>query len=222
MDRQSSSRMATFARVSAYLAAQPGETEGEQQLAANLEAVRERLAAQDQEYRVGELETLTFGRMRRELRSSIERGELRIITRSAQRAAETRPDFAERYRRPRTDRAQDFATAASDIVVAAREDAAVLGAYGLPTGIVDSLEQRLAEWRAMGTQVEDFRRRRMTAQRAIKATVREGMRLVRQLDAIRSFRYREDPATLATWRAAIAVVAPASPKPAKEDEAPAA
>ncbi len=96
----------------------------------------------------------------------------------------------------------------------------LLTRYGMPEGFLDQLNSALDRYEQALNQKHAGRAAHVGARAELDAVTAEIMLIVRQLDALNRFRFRNDAESLAGWKSATDVAWPAPP--VEEVEKPAA
>jgi hypothetical protein len=97
----------------------------------------------------------------------------------------------------------------------------LLTQYGMPEGFLDELNAALDRYEQALNQQHAGRAAHVGARAELEAVTSEIMLIVRQLDALNRFHFRNDAESLAAWKSARDVAWPAQP-PVEEDKKPAA
>ena len=150
--------------------------------------------------------------------------DLKAIARTARVIDRQEPGFATAYRL--TDNSQrEILHTATAILAKLKEPgaAAKFVAYAMPENFVADLESDLAAAGALGGEQNDDHLGGTGDTARVRALVREGRELLESLDASVRNRFRDDPETLAEWRAAARIhrrKRTATPPPAPAPPAP--
>ena len=150
--------------------------------------------------------------------------DLKAIARTARVIDRQEPGFATAYRL--TDNSQrEILHTATAILAKLKEPgtAAKFVAYAMPESFVADLESDLAAAGALGGEQNDDHLGGTGDTARVRALVREGRELLESLDASVRNRFRDDPETLAEWRAAARIhrrKRTATPPPAPAPPAP--
>jgi len=190
-------------RVLVFCRERPATEAAEQAAIASL---TERLAHAENDVHDGKGRTLAVKAAvteRRALRRRIH-AQIRLLTAIARTAGEESigTPIVIAFPQPRVGQV-DFLTGARLAVATAREREELLARYGLPAGHLDALSANLGVFASLLDQRDQATLDRRAAHRDLGRTVRELGVVLRQLDAIMTYRYREQPAQLAAWASAI-------------------
>lgn len=121
----------------------------------------------------------------------------------AREAAREEPDLAASFVRPRGSGSfQAFLTRGRVAVTAAAAHRELLQRYGMPESLPDELGRQLDQFEVVLNERHGARAAHVGANADLEAVTAEVMGLVRQLDALIRFRFRNDPEALGAWRSA--------------------
>jgi hypothetical protein len=153
-------------------------------------------------------------------------GTLGLLSGLAESAAKEEPELAVGFGRPRTKFShQVFLTRARVAAANATAHRDLLIRYGMPETFLDQLGAGLDQFEQALNEKHNGRAAHVGARAELEAVTSEIMLLVRQLDALNRFRFRNDAESLAAWKSARDVAWPAVEKelpPVGKTEKPAA
>ncbi len=188
------------ARVNEFLIAFPDPNPGFQQAAQGLAerlARAEALASQQQKGKVSR--RVTSGQ-RKALLRGLRTRVLRLLEGVARAAFKDEPDIIRRFRVPVHNGAQlDFLTAARAVLAEAEAAREVLLQHGLPATLLSELSAGLEAYDALVMEANAGVRASVGASADLEAVTAEIAAVVRHLDALNRYRYRDNPEQLAAW-----------------------
>ena len=153
------------------------------------------------------------------VRTRLRREALRHIQRIGIAAAKELPELRGQVRMPRQPSDREFRAAAGNIAAVVTRHRDLLDRYGLIERIPAELEQGLAEFDRITTEIASARMTHTGARLELAGLGSELIAMVRQLDGMMLYRFREAPSLEGAWASARNVAWPLNrPKP----EAPAA
>src|SRR5215471_9850750 len=137
---------------------------------------------------------------------------LGAIRRTAYAIALDSPGFERRFRLPAGNGAPRLLAAARSIQDAARESVAEYVAHGLPPAFLDDLAARVDGFEHAIRESRQSRFARRSARSGLKASLADGFRAVRRLDAVVPNVLHADSKALAEWKRARHVARGTRPK----------
>jgi hypothetical protein len=150
-------------------------------------------------------------------------GLLRVLTALAASASKEEPELARGIMRPRKDASnQTFVTMARVAVTTAVQYRDLLVRYGMPSALPEDLGALLDSFDAATIQKHIGDTGHVGARAELIAVASDLMGVVRQLDALNRFQFKDSPEQLAAWKTARDVYWPESGPAAVKKEAPAA
>jgi hypothetical protein len=167
------------------------------QLATSISILRQHAATQSSSTRVSREGTRLKAVALRELQEDLE-----AIYRTARAIALNRPGFDEKFRLPKSKSAQRWLAAARAIAAEAEPSKQDFIRLGLPANFLEELQERIAEVDEIISRRGQATGESVAAGAAIDKAIEDGMKIVRELDAIVRNIFRDDPATLAEWASA--------------------
>jgi len=169
-----------------------------------LEALLERVKVLMVQQVNGKTAVTAAVRLRNEIVERIKAEPLRHLARIAKAAAAKQPGVDQHFRLPRTGISrQAFLNLARNMAAEAENHLALFQEYGMTPESLQGLRTSLAEYDA-AQQAGDAGHRAHTGARAdLEAVTRQIVQLVRDLDAMQRYRYRNEPEQLASWVSAM-------------------
>jgi hypothetical protein len=145
------------------------------------------------------------------------RGELvqtvAVLSGIARSIARQEPDLAPGIPMPgRRDSDKAFLGRSRDALAAATAKKDVFLKYGMPETLVEDLGALIQRYEAVVSDKHAGQAAHIGARAELRAVAAELVSLMHQLDAINTFRFRNDPQALEAWRAARKVAWPAGSK----------
>jgi hypothetical protein len=204
MERAETFTLEMFIRSHGFVAARPtvfpatsraGEINA--QLATVIAKLRQHAATQSSSTRSSREETKL-----KSTRLDALQEDLEAIYRTARAIALNRPGFDEKFRLPKNKGSQSWLAAARAIADEAEPSKEDFIRLGLPANFLEDLRSDITEIEEIIHRQGQASGEGVAASAAIDEAIEEGMKLVRELDAIIRNVYRDDPATLAEWTSA--------------------
>jgi hypothetical protein len=181
----------------------PSEIEGHTATALELNRAVDRMDEQVGVFEQGHRDAAAATEERDRLIDLIFAEYLRPIAAISRGNAELDPATARRFRAPARDAAQgEFLGAARSVAALAEEQKAVFVRDGMPASFVADLTQALDDYEAAATKGNNARQLHVGARAELGTLARQVMQLLRRLDGINRYRYRNDPHLYAQWQAA--------------------
>ena len=129
--------------------------------------------------------------------------QLKFLSLVARGRAAENPELPRIFALPRlTLKQEEYLPAAEAMVAEAEKYQALFSEDGLSPRILEELRQALAAYREAAAGKLQGVSRHIGARSQLKASAREALELVRRLDGINQYRFRDDPELLAAWLAA--------------------
>lgn len=167
----------------------------------------------------GETRRKASVRHKGEIRDRLRRQALRHIQRIGAAAAKELPELASLLRIPRQPSEREFRATAGNIAAVVAANRELLDRYGLVDTIPEELERGLAEFDRITAESNAGRMTHTGARMELADLALDLIAMVRQLDGMMLYRFREEPMLQGGWASARNVAWPLHrPKP----EAPAA
>ena len=158
--------------------------------------------------RSGVLQVRAATARKEELRQTVERTLLPHVARVAQRASREIPELAQTFVfNPGTRTYLAFRTAARGMAAEAETHKELLVKYGLAETVFENLLQALDQFDAAVESGQQGRQMHVGASAEISAVADEVVEIVRVLDGLNRYRFRNDPKLLAAWDSASNVLA---------------
>jgi hypothetical protein len=158
--------------------------------------------------RSGVLQVRAATARKEELRRTVERTLLPHVARVAQRASREIPELAQTFVfNPGTRTYLAFRTAARGMAAEAETHKELLVKYGLAETVFENLIQALDQFDAAVESGKQGRQLHVGASAEISAVADEVVEIVRVLDGLNRYRFRNDPKLLAAWDSASNVLA---------------
>ncbi len=190
-------------RVYEFLIAFPDPNPGFQQATVALGERLVRAVALANQQRKGKVSRRVTSGQRKALLRQLRTAELRTLEGVARAAFKDEPDIIRRFRVPAHNAAQlDFLTDARAVLAEAEAVKEVLLRYGLPETLLAELDAGLEEYDLLVTEANAGWRAHVGASADLEAVADEIMTIVRHLDALNRYRYRDNPEQLAAWLSA--------------------
>ena len=203
-------------RALEFMQAHAFDTAQEQQVVGQLEALTTEARETQVQVQAGEAAARAAVRERQELLGRIARELLRPIARVAAAARKEVPELAKLPPVPKVNgNLQDYRGAAQAIAEQAIAQREVLVQHGLATTLPDDLTAALARLDELSLQVHAGRRAHVGGREKLADIGRRILAVVRQLDGMNLYRFRNDPELRAAWRSAKRVSWPAPPEKAE-------
>jgi hypothetical protein len=114
----------------------------------------------------------------------------------------TSPGLKEKFRMPLAFPAQDLLKAARSFLANATPLKAAFIREGLPADFLEQLSQAISDFESAIHLTHRTRGAKISAHTAQDEAIKEGMRIVRQVDVVMRNKFRGDPAVLAEWASA--------------------
>lgn len=202
MDALIKAKLQVGDRVVAFHQDHPPMNAGMQAAVTNLEAALAEARRLDQLYRSGKATAGASVVTKADLRVTIRDG-ISLLVGLAESARAIRKDIRITLRQPylKAD-AEKFVNDSREALVVARGVEDVLTGFGLPEGLLDAIDAALTQLTARAKEKELGRNMQVGATVGIDRATAEVMRLLRQLDRLNRFRYKNDPEALTAWRRA--------------------
>lgn len=128
---------------------------------------------------------------------------LALLARLARQAAREEPELSAGITRPdQSASKQSFLVRGRVAASTAAKHKDVLLRYGMPDTLPDDLGRMLDEFETALNEKHAGQSAHIGAHADLDAVTEELMQLVRQLDALNRFRFRDDPEALGAWRSA--------------------
>jgi hypothetical protein len=204
MDRSETFTLEMFLRSHSFVAARPtvfpaisrgGELDA--QLVTVISTLRQHAATQSSSTRTSREGTRQKAVTLEELQQDLE-----AIQRTARAIALNSPGFDEKFRLPKNKGSQSWLAAARAIAEEAEPDKQDFIRLGLPANFLEDLNEEIAEVDEIINRQGQATGEGVAASAAIDKAIEDGMKIVRELDAIVRNIFRDDPATLAEWTSA--------------------
>lgn len=187
-----------------------GYIEAVKQLGEQLDRVRE-LTTQSE---AGDLAEAASIARKKAMRRIIENDHLAHIVRIARSVTPADPELKKRFRMPdKGISLQAFLPAARAMAAEATEKKPLLIGEGLPESFLDDLNTALDAYADAVNQKDIGRASHVGARAELKALTQEMGQLVKRLDSINRYRFREDQELLAAWKSVKDMSWPATEKP---------
>jgi len=185
----------------------------------------ERATGAIERQRSGVLQVRAATARKEELRRTVERTLLPHVARVAQRASREIPELAQTFVfKPGTRTYLAFRTAARGMAAEAETHKELLVKYGLAETVFENLLQALDQFDAAVESGKQGRQMHVGASAEISAVAEEVVEIVRVLDGLNRYRFRNDAKLLAAWDSASNVLATpksGAPKPGSDGTPPA-
>ena len=202
MDALIKAKLQVGDRVVAFHLDHPPMNDGMKAAVINLEAALAEARRLDQQYRSGKVTEGISVITKADLRVTIRDG-ISLLVGLAEIATAVRPDVRITLRQPylKAD-AEKFVNDSREALVTARGVEDLLTGFGLPEGLLEALDAALTQLTARAKEKELGRNLQVGATAKLDRVTAEVMRLLRQLDRLNRFRYKNDPEALTAWRRA--------------------
>jgi hypothetical protein len=224
MNKKDGRRLDMGASSLEFSEASPDPSPGAVIAVAALKSGLERAGEAVERQRSGVLQVRAATARKEELRRTVERTLLPHVARVAQRASREIPELAQRFVfNPGTRTYLAFRTAARGMAAEAETHKELLVKYGLAETVFENLLQALDQFDAAVESGKQGRQMHVGARAEISAVADEVVEIVRVLDGLNRYRFRNDPKLLAAWDSASNVLATpknGASKPGTEDAPP--
>jgi len=159
--------------------------------------------------RTGQLGARSANARRNKIRFGALMTLLRLLVRVAEVAAKELPELAGRIKLPPQDGShQAFLAAATMMVAEAASHRELLVKHGLAESLLDDLDRALAEYEAAANGALGAARARVTARLELKRVATEMVEIIKILDALNRYRFRDEEQLLGAWLSASNVLGP--------------
>ncbi len=203
-------------RALEFMQAHAFDTAQEQQVVDQLKALTAEGRETQVQVQAGEASARAAVRERQELVGRIARELLRPIARVAAAARKEVPELAKLPAVPKVNgNLQDYRAAAQVIAEQAIAQREVLVRHGLATTLPEDLTAALTRLDELSLQVHAGRRAHVGGREKLADIGRQILAVVRQIDGMNLYRFRNDPELRAAWRSAKRVSWPAPPEKAE-------
>lgn len=208
MNKKDGRRLDMGASSLEFSEANPDPSPGAVIAVAALEDGLERAGEAVERQRSGVLQVRAATARKEELRRTVERTLLPHVARVAQRASREIPELAQTFVfNPGTRTYLAFRTAARGMAAEAETHKEMLVKYGLAETVFENLLQALDQFDAAVESGKQGRQMHVGASAEISAVADEVVEIVRVLDGLNRYRFRNDAKLLAAWDSASNVLA---------------
>jgi hypothetical protein len=196
-------------RVREFNRVHPSDDATFQSVAARLEERITRANALAEQQRAGQIDQTASNARRRDVRRSLHRGLLRLLSRVGEIAAKDQPELAQRFRLPGIHFAnRAYITAAQAMVKEATASKDLFVKAGMPATLLDELAQMLALYEQATEKAVGGKRDHIGARADLDAVTAEILEVVGLLDGLNRHRFENEPEQLAAWDSVKRVIAP--------------
>ena len=194
-------------RVLAWIGAHPNDDAGFQVLVVRLQTVVTRMTQVVDEQRGGRVDTRAARVRKRELRQAMLAGPIALLSRIGSLVGGDHPELRVTFAfRPTANSMLAFLRAARAMFEQAQANVEVLVRHGLSASALTQFGQWLDEFERMMALGAQGRTRHTAATRQLEALTKEGLAIVRAMDASIRLRYTDDRQALEQWISTQAVI----------------
>jgi hypothetical protein len=187
-------------RVLAWIGAHPSDDAGFQVLVTRLQSVVTRMTQVVDVQRGGRVDSRAARVRKRELRQAMMDGPIELLSRIGALVSGDHPQLRVAFAfRPTANSLLAFQRAARAMFEQAQANVEVLVQHGLSTSALTQLGQWLDEYERMMALGSDARARHTAATRELDVLTKEGLAIIRAMDASLRLRYADDRQLLEQW-----------------------